>query len=152
MDKNAQIQELLIRLAATLKEEDLLEDPELEEELRALLHSISPDNSLDPKVVAELSSIEDKKKRFLYAMKMLQVVPEPESMKALAEAMQEAGLLGPGAIASPGEGSEHEPLDPGHAEDPSTEEDKGFNPYDDQPADDVDIDDSDVMASSTHRW
>lgn len=152
MDKNEQVQELLIRLASSLKEEDLLGDPSLEQEIRDLLNSIAPDNSLDPKVVSELASIPDKRKRFLYAMKMLQVIPDPQSMKALAEAMQSANLLSSGPISLRGESPEHEPLEEGVSEEPQTEEDDGFDPEDDSPADDVDIDDKDVMSASTHRW
>lgn len=152
MDKNQEIQELLIRLASSLKEEDLLEDPELEQEIKDLLQSMAPNSSLDPKVVSELSSIPDKKKRFLYAMKMLQVIPEPESMKALAEAMQSANLLSPGPVVMPGESPEHEPLEEGVSEEPQTEEDHGFDPEDASPADDVDISDKDTIAAATHRW
>lgn len=151
MDRSSEIQELLLRLAASLKEEDLLESPELAEEIRAILQAIAPKNSLDPKVVAALSDIEDKKKRFLYAMKMLQVIPEPESMKALAQAMQEAGLLGPGEINSPGEDPEHEPLPQGMGEEPATDEDDGFDPSDSSPADEVEIDPAEVMRAAIHR-
>lgn len=152
MDKNQQIQELLIRLAASVKEEDLLEDPELEQQIAALVASMDTEQELPEEVVRELSKIKDKKKRFIEAMQILQVIPEPKSMKSLAEAMQRAGLLGQAAISLPGEDPQDTPLEQGHSEDPSTEEDDGFDPDSDDVGEDVDIDEDDVMASSTHRW
>lgn len=115
-----EVQELLIRLASSLKEEDLLENPELQKQLEGLLDSVDPQNQIPQEVVEQLQQIDDKKKRFLYAMKMLQVTPEPEAMKALVEAMQQAKLLNPGMVTMPGQDEEQQPQE-------------GEQPQEDQP-------------------
>jgi hypothetical protein len=150
MDKSQEAQDLLIRLASSLKEEDLLEDPALEQQLVALLEAMAPKNELPPEVVAELSKIEDKKQRFIYAMTILKVVPEMESIKALAQAMQSAGLLNSGPINMPHEEPHEEPLEEGHSEEPLPQEDD--SPDLESHAEDVDINDKDVLDNSTHRW
>lgn len=109
-----ELQDLLIRLAANITEEDLLADPQLEESIREIVGNLNDSQDLDDNTIAELSQIKDKGQRFLAAMQMLQVKPDHKTMTKLTEAMQRAGLLNDGQVEDP-ENPQQE-LEPEHQE------------------------------------
>ena len=141
MDQN-ELNEYLIKLAASISENDVSQNPALEEQLRALVQQLSNEpEELDPEVVAQLEQIKSKADRFLQAMQMLQVPPNPETMEKLAIAMRNAGLLNNGQVQS--ELEEQEPEE-------KPEEDDGFEEQmkNNSNSEELDIPEEEVIRSS----
>lgn len=111
--------DLLIRLASSLKEEDLINNPEMEAQIRQLVVNLSNSNDLPPDAISQLMEIKDKSERFMAAMQLMRVTPDPKLMAKLAEAMQNAGLLNAGQISDSQEKEEpeDEEINPGPEED-----------------------------------
>lgn len=138
-----EINDLLIRLAASLKPEDLTDNPELEEQLRQLVGNMSESNDLPDEAIQQLSIIKDKTDRFMAAMQLLQVKPDPKVMAKLAEAMQNAGLLNDGEILSepPKEEDQNEDPEAGPEEDDFLEQ----MGHQGKPAEDVPMSEQEAM-------
>jgi hypothetical protein len=89
------ISDLLVRIAASLKDEDLESDPQTEQLLRLALDLVDPlPDELPPELVERLMGIESKADRFHQAMQDLGIPADQEAMQGLAESMIRAGLLG----------------------------------------------------------
>ena len=141
MDQN-ELQNYLIKLAASITEEDVAQDPVLEEQLKALVQQLSNEpEELDPELVSQLAQIKSKADRFLQAMQMLQVPPDPQTMEKLAVAMRNAGLLNNGHVQS--ELEEQEPEE-------KPEEDDGFEEQmkNNSDSEELDIPEEEVIRSS----
>ena len=141
MDQN-ELNNYLIKLAASITAEDVEQDPALEEQLKAIVQQLSNEpEELDPEVVVQLSQIKSKADRFLQAMQMLQVPPDPQTMEKLAVAMRNAGLLNNSHVQS--ELEEQEPEE-------KPEEDDGFEEQlkNNNDSEDLDIPEEEVIRSS----
>ena len=141
MDQN-ELQNYLIKLAASITEEDVAQDPALEEQLKAIVQQLSNEpEELDPELVQQLAQIKSKADRFLQAMQVLKVPPDPQTMEKLAVAMRNAGLLNNGQAQS--ELEEQEPEE-------KPEEDDGFEEQmeNNNDSEDLDIPEEEVIRSS----
>lgn len=86
------LQELLARVFGKISEEDM-EDPEIAALMSQLLAVLEPKaQELPPELVAQLSSIADKKQRFVAAVTALNAMDE-SSIKEVADKMVQSGLL-----------------------------------------------------------